>query len=386
LYDKDQTRIIQCPSSKTESFIIPSSVTTICNYAFSNCAYLTNIAIPTTVTAIEEGVFLYCYGLTSVKIPSGVASIGRNLFAYCDKLTSITIPSSVTSIGSWAFMGCSGLTSIYSYTKSLIDLNYSSDVFSGVNKKSCTLYVPYGSKAAYQAANQWKDFENIIEVQNQAPVANAGPDQTINTGKLVTLNGNDSGDPEGNSLTYKWTVPAGITLNTTTVSKPTFTAPDVITNTNFTFSLIVNDGVLDSPADQVEITVTPNKAPTANAGTDQTVNENSLCTLDGSASSDPDKDALTYLWIAPSGITLSSNTTPKPTFTAPEVTTDTNYTFSLVVKDGSLNSTADQIAVTVKHINKTPTANAGNDQIVNENSLCTLDGSSSSDPDNDALT
>ncbi|MDP2336788.1 MAG: CARDB domain-containing protein [Bacteroidota bacterium] len=98
-----------------------------------------------------------------------------------------------------------------------------------------------------------------------------------------------------------------------------------------------------------------NRAPNAYAGTNQTVDENTSVTLDGSGSSDPDKDVLTYNWTAPSGITLSSATVVKPTFTAPEVTTDQTYTFNLVVNDGKVNSTVSQVVVTVKNVSSTST-------------------------------
>jgi hypothetical protein len=228
---------------------------------------------------------------------------------------------------------------------------------------------------------------SVAGAANRAPASNAGSDQTVDENTSVTLDGSGSSDPDGDALIYKWTAPAGITLSSTSAQKPTFTAPDVTANTNYTFTLIVNDGQVDSPADQVIVTVRRgNNAPTANAGTDQTVNENNTVTLDGLASSDADSDPLTYVWTAPAGITLSSTSAQKPTFTSPEVTTDTQYTFSLVVNDGLTNSTADQVVITVKQVNKAPTANAGADQSVDISSLVTLDGSGSSDPDGDGLT
>lgn len=92
-----------------------------------------------------------------------------------------------------------------------------------------------------------------------------------------------------------------------------------------------------------------NRAPNANAGSNQTVAENTLVTLNGSGSTDPDGDGITYLWTAPSEITLSSTTVANPTFTAPEVGSNQIFTFSLVVNDGKLNSTTSQMTVTVKN-------------------------------------
>ena len=61
------------------------------------------VTIPSSVTSIGDWAFAFYDGLTTVTIPSSVTSIGKHAFAYCDGLTSITIPSSVTTIGEWAF-------------------------------------------------------------------------------------------------------------------------------------------------------------------------------------------------------------------------------------------------------------------------------------------
>lgn len=230
--------------------------------------------------------------------------------------------------------------------------------------------------------------EVIIRVlQNHLPVANAGPDFSTDEGSNLSLNGSASTDPEGNTLTYKWTAPSEITLSSATAASPTFTAPEVAANTNFTFSLIVNDGTNDSQPDQVIVTISQvNKAPTANAGSDQSINEELLVTLDGTMSSDPDNDALAYTWTAPAGVILSSTSASKPTFTAPNVTINTDYSFKLTVTDGLIISTADFVVITVKKVNQQPLANAGTDQTANEGTIITLDGSGSSDPDSDALT
>jgi hypothetical protein len=77
----------------------------------------------------------------------------------------------------------------------------------------------------------------------------------------------------------------------------------------------------------------PDFPPTANAGPDQTVFEGSLVTLDGTASSDPEGEALTFAWTAPPEITLSDPTSPTPTFTVPDVAMSTAFTFTLEVCD-----------------------------------------------------
>ena len=181
------------------------------------------------------------------------------------------------------------------------------------------------------------------------PISNAGVDQTVNEGGLVTLDGSASTDPGNGVLSYVWSAPAGITLSSTAAAKPGFTAPEVSSDTEYAFSLTVNNGTLRSVSDQVIVTVKQvNKPPVANAGSDQRVKPGALVTLDGSASSDPDNDGLSYLWTAPEGITLNSASTPNPTFTAPEVSTNTDYTFSLKVNDGQISSLVDQVVITVK--------------------------------------
>jgi len=94
------------------SITIPSSVTSIGEEAFWGCVGLTSITIPSSVTSIGNGAFSGCSSLTSVIIPSSVTSIGNGAFEYCSGLTSVTIPSSVTSIGNNAFSYCNGLTNV----------------------------------------------------------------------------------------------------------------------------------------------------------------------------------------------------------------------------------------------------------------------------------
>ena len=91
---------------------LPDGLTSIGEYAFSNCSALTSITIPNSVTSIGESAFAYCSGLTSIEIPNSVTSIESGAFGHCEGLTSVTIPNSVTSIGNYAFYDCYALTSV----------------------------------------------------------------------------------------------------------------------------------------------------------------------------------------------------------------------------------------------------------------------------------
>ena len=122
------------------------------------------------------------------------------------------------------------------------------------------------------------------------------------------------------------------------------------------------DGNADTAADDtiaVAIGITDvNEAPTANAGTEQASDEDATVTLDGSGSSDPDGDTLSYAWTAPAGVTLSDTASAAPTFTAPNRTADYDLVFSLTVSDGTLDSAADTVTVSVTADNDAPTCPA----------------------------
>ena len=111
LFNKDKTTLIAY-RSKEKNYIIPNSVTSIGDGAFSMCESLTNIKIPKSVTNIGYSAFLGCKSLSSINIPNSVTNIGYSAFSECRSLTNIKIPNSVTSIGDWAFSSCSSLTSI----------------------------------------------------------------------------------------------------------------------------------------------------------------------------------------------------------------------------------------------------------------------------------
>ncbi|MBQ9551678.1 MAG: leucine-rich repeat domain-containing protein [Clostridia bacterium] len=89
-----------------ETLIIESGVTSIGEFAFYHCFWLTSATIPYGVTSIGDNAFSYCE-LTSVNIPDSVTTIGNYAFDSCCHLEGVTIPDSVTTIGNYAFENCS---------------------------------------------------------------------------------------------------------------------------------------------------------------------------------------------------------------------------------------------------------------------------------------
>jgi len=131
------------------------------------------------------------------------------------------------------------------------------------------------------------------------PVADAGPDQTVEStgsgGTSVKLNGSKSSDPDGDVLSFVWKDEAGNVVGTTDFVQLTLSVG------MHTFTLKVTDSEGLSATDTVLITVNAvNHPPVADAGVDQILEcvgqGGTRVTLNGSKSSDPDGDALSFVW------------------------------------------------------------------------------------------
>ena len=199
-----------------------------------------------------------------------------------------------------------------------------------------------------------------MEQANAKPLAVIKGNINAKPGQLIELSGSDSSDPDGDLLTYKWSLifsPTGAKTTLSSINTPdTSITPDI--DGLYRIQLIVNNGKVDSNPSTIEIIAsTPNSAPTANAGTDQNVSTGSLVTIDGSTSSDADGDPLTYNWSFISVPTGSSAVLSDPTAIYPNFTAeiDGSYVLSLVVNDGPVNSTSDTVTIiAVKPLRKLP--------------------------------
>jgi len=232
---------------------------------------------------------------------------------------------------------------------------------------------------------------HVLDIEsNDPPTADAGPDQTVLEKSTVRLDGSNSSDPDDGIEFYRWKQKAGpsVSLSDPTDDQPTFTSPSVVDSKSksLKFELTVTDfgGLKDT--DTIVVNVTEeNDTPTADAGPDQNVDEETTVRLDGSNSSDPDDGIEFHQWkqIAGPSVSLSNPTDDQPTFTSPSVVDSKSKSlkFELTVTDfGGLKDT-DTTVVNVTGENDPPMADAGSDQNVDEETTVTLDGSNSSDPD-----
>jgi hypothetical protein len=180
LYTKDGSELLTCPAGKTGAITIANLTQVVGESAFEGCSNISSVDIPNTVTKIDDHVFNSCTGLTLIDFPSSLLTINSAAFVNCTSLTSITlpaslktieslafsgctnlesvsIPASVTLIGNSAFSACENLSAIYVYVTNPAQITLGFNVFYQV-PSSCKLYVPVGSEALYESAEQWNVF------------------------------------------------------------------------------------------------------------------------------------------------------------------------------------------------------------------------------------
>lgn len=227
--------------------------------------------------------------------------------------------------------------------------------------------------------------------RNQPPTADAGPDQVIDKGDEVTLDGSGT-DPDGDALSYHWSQIDGpiIELDDANSQTPTFGTSEVTRSTGvFRFQLTVFDGFGGMARDTMIVKMNAGQAKlvTAAAGPDQIVDEGDNVQLDGVCTDELDRP-LTYSWTQTLGpfVELSSTADPDPTFTAPEIPNGaivpTAFRFTCQAEGGGTDT--DIVIVRVRPINDDPVADAGPDKETLSNRYVYLSGSGS-DPDGDII-
>jgi hypothetical protein len=186
---------------------------------------------------------------------------------------------------------------------------------------------------------------------NYPPVANAGPNQTVNENTEVNLDGTATYDPEGGSITYHWIAPTGIVLSDISSASSTITTPEVGSNTSISIGLQVFDEYSQSGYDNVIIYVKNiNQPPVADAGPNRIVNEHELLLIQGSAI-DPDPfDLLYFSWNSLQNLPFIEDISGNPMLVAPDVVLTDTFQFVLTANDGYFNSEPDTMNLIVNPV------------------------------------
>lgn len=105
LYSSDFTRLVAFPGGKGGSFVIPETVTEVCDYAFDHVYRLTSVNMYNSVTKIGAHAFSFCWNVRSLRLSDRLSVLGEEAFSYCNGITEYHLPASLTSIGADAFLG-----------------------------------------------------------------------------------------------------------------------------------------------------------------------------------------------------------------------------------------------------------------------------------------
>lgn len=234
------------------------------------------------------------------------------------------------------------------------------------------------------------DAAEIAVVVNGPPVADAGPDQIVVEGTLVSLAGGGS-DPNGDDLTFAWSQQAGPAVALAGgVAAPTFAAPDIAVTTDLVFDLVVQDpDGLESLADTVTVRVIPINDPPVVSGliASATNPPEGAQVFLASVVDDPNQDPVSLVWSQEAGPPVLLNGADQliASFVVPPLQEPTPFRFRLTASDdeGAIGSAA--LELVGQPVNEPPTAVATAPADALEGTPVELDGSASSDPDADPL-
>jgi PKD domain len=270
-------------------------------------------------------------------------------------------------------------------------------------KITCSNYSKSSSSISNNSANTATAYANVKVIGiNQPPIAVAQMDneeKEVREGEEVILSGEDSNDPNGDSLTYAWKQTSDL-LDDIDIINPNqevsiFKVPDDLSkDTTFTFELTVRDSYGDTSTDTISIDAIGNSKPVADVGEDIEAVRGEQVVLDGTDSYDPDPTGkiISYVWEASGGsgndddddhyddIYLQDNNQPIAKFAVPFVQEDTTLEFTLKVIDDEGAEDDSSMKVEVEG-NSKPVADAGSNKKAVIRDQVTLDGTGSNDPD-----
>ncbi|MFV2056326.1 MAG: PKD domain-containing protein [Thiohalomonadales bacterium] len=187
-------------------------------------------------------------------------------------------------------------------------------------------------------------------VVNADPIADAGPASTVMSAAIVELNGQASSDPENLSLTYLWQQVSGtpVDIKNSSAVIASFTAPTVVADTAFEFSLTVTDSANNVDVANVKITVL-HQSGIANANFEKIVASGASVSVEAANATGPNGEGLTFAWQQLSGtdVVLTNLNTAKLTFFAPVLEVAEELSFKLSTTDAGGNVKTDIVNVLV---------------------------------------
>ena len=233
----------------------------------------------------------------------------------------------------------------------------------------------------------------VITTTNSQPVANAGPDQAVIAGNVVTLDGSGSNDADYDPLTYQWSFTSKPAESSAALSDPAAVGPNFTADIAGTYvsQLIVNDGMLNSNPETVTVTATePQNLPPVTADDSYTLYNNGALSVSapGLLANDIDPEGKSLAAVLATGVsngTLALNADGSFIYT-PNANFSGMDSFTYTANDGHLNGNSATVAIVVMQINMPPVADAGPDQAVIVGNTVRLTGIGSKDPDGDPLT
>jgi RHS repeat-associated protein len=245
--------------------------------------------------------------------------------------------------------------------------------------------------AVFNAAPGGGNSTELDLVVDQPPVADAGTIRSAVVGQAINLDGRKSSDADGDMITFAWSISAAPAGSTAQLTNPNSVTPSLMSDMTGTYQiqLVTSDGLLNSAPAFVTVTAgSPDAAPDADAGSDQTAVVGHVVTLDGRKSFDPDNNNITYQWRILSAPAESIASLTNADSVIASLTPDVAgiYVVQLVVNDGTTDSQPVQVTITATALDAAPIADAGKDRSVLTGSLVTLDGSKSRDPDAEPIT
>lgn len=164
------------------SITLPNTIKHIGTFAFGACINLSDVTLPTSIKRIDYYTFLYCIALRSITIPEGVTTISQEAFAECQNLRSIFLPSTIKFIAPKAFDKDTALKSVTVRSPTPIA------IYNNIFPVYGDLYVPKGSKEAYEKAAIWQNF-NIIEYTPTTGIEDCQAPLTQKSSPIFTLSG-----------------------------------------------------------------------------------------------------------------------------------------------------------------------------------------------------